>query len=460
VNYFHLLPIDIAERSMGELRTAVMILVEACWQDQSGKLQTVPARMEDKSDGGACIRLKAPIGVGSKLKVQWRWGQFSGITKYCRSEGWDYVVGIQRDATNSPVFDQPASADVPRQKTMRSGGPRSGGPVVSTEKTQDSPARPESHANEIPEAERKVEAAPIVRAASSAITATTTPPAQVGYEMDDRGWPRIARPPEFDALRRTRLRSNQPPKEAGNERKPMRRNWLGLATWRNQEDDLSAGGDPGGDGNGNGNGERENLMLQVSPHAKKASAHSAREVPTFQVELSPMEDIYRAAGIMLPRKGYSINKVVEMLRSVHIRPLSKEMQRAAVLMALDAAGITVDQVEQDAKARQDALDSYEAEQRTQVEVEWARKAGEIAQIQAELESITAHYNARISRTLEGVARERATFDNWVTLKQQERQGMADAVELCLKSTAPANISTSDVGMAKATSAAAVGSKPV
>jgi hypothetical protein len=240
----------------------------------------------------------------------------------------------------------------------------------------------------------------------------------------------------------------------------MRRNWLGLATWRNQEDDLSAGGDPGGDGNGNGNGERENLMLQVSPHAKKASAHSAREVPTFQVELSPMEDIYRAAGIMLPRKGYSINKVVEMLRSVHIRPLSKEMQRAAVLMALDAAGITVDQVEQDAKARQDALDSYEAEQRTQVEVEWARKAGEIAQIQAELESITAHYNARISRTLEGVARERATFDNWVTLKQQERQGMADAVELCLKSTAPANTSTSDVGMAKATSAAAVGSKPV
>jgi hypothetical protein len=439
---------------MGELRTAVMILVEACWQDQSGKLQTVPARMEDKSDGGACIRLKAPIGVGSKLKVQWRWGQFSGITKYCRSEGWDYVVGIQRDATNSPVLNQPAPADFPAQKSVSSGSP-----MVSTERPQSSPTGPESHANEIPGAERKVEAAPIVRAASSA---TTILPPRAGYQIDDWDRPRIAPLPKFDALRRTRLRSNQPLKDAGNERKPMRRNWLGLATWRNQQDDLSAGGDPGGDenGNGNGEGERENLMLQVSPHAKKVPAHSAREVPTFQVELSPMEDIYRAAGIMLPRKGYTINKVVEMLRSVHIRPLSKEMQRAAVLMALDAAGITVDQVEQDAKARQDALDSYEAEQRTQVEVEWARKAGEIAQIQAELESITAHYNARISRTLEGVARERATFDNWVTLKQQERQSMADAVELCLKSTVPASISPSDVGMAKAASAAGVGSKPV
>ena len=73
-----------------------------------------------------------------------------------------------------------------------------------------------------------------------------------------------------------------------------------------------------------------------------------------------MEDIYRAAGIMVPRKGYTINKVVEMLNSEHMRGLSKEMKRAALLMALDAAGVPVGQVQQDAKARQEALDSYEA----------------------------------------------------------------------------------------------------
>jgi hypothetical protein len=43
-------------------------------------------------------------------------------------------------------------------------------------------------------------------------------------------------------------------------------------------------------------------------------------------------------GIEGPRRGYRMNKVVEMLHSEHIRGLSKEMQRASVLMALDAAG--------------------------------------------------------------------------------------------------------------------------
>ena len=437
---------------MGELQTAVMILVEASWQDQSGKLQTAPARMEDKSAGGACIRLKTPIGVGSKLRIQWRWEQFSGITKYCRSEGWDYVVGIQRDAPNGSLSSQTLPAEVAPQKRVRSSDP-----MVSTVKTQNPPTRPESQPNRISVAERNVEAAPIVLAAGSATTMSSP---RVDYETLDQDKLDISRLPEFDALRRTELRSNQPPKEAGKERKPMRRNWLGLASWRDQQDDLSASGDPDVDGNGNGSAEKENPMPQVSAHTKKAPAHSAREVPTFQVQLPPMEDIYRAAGIMLPRKGYTIKKVVEMLSSEHICGLSKEMKRVALLMALDAAGVPIDEVLRDARARQDVLDAYEAQERKQVEAEWARKAEENVQIQAELESVKAHYTARISRNLEGVAREKATFESWVTLKQQEYQSMAEAVEMCLKPTVSASASPPDVEMARAASAAAVGAKPV
>ena len=74
---------------------------------------------------------------------------------------------------------------------------------------------------------------------------------------------------------------------------------------------------------------------------EKVSAGEGRENgESFPGELLSMEDIYRAAGIVGPRRGYSINKVVEMLRSEHIRGLSKEMKRALVLMALDAAGVS------------------------------------------------------------------------------------------------------------------------
>jgi hypothetical protein len=104
---------------MHEPRAAVMILVEASWKDQSGAVQAVPARMENKSAGGACIRVKTPIGVGSMLKVQGHREQFSGIAKYCRGEGKEYLVGIQRNTSKSPVLDQSGSSDVPLREGVR-----------------------------------------------------------------------------------------------------------------------------------------------------------------------------------------------------------------------------------------------------------------------------------------------------------------------------------------------------
>jgi hypothetical protein len=216
----------------------------------------------------------------------------------------------------------------------------------------------------------------------------------------------------------------------------MGRKWFELACWRGKRAGPNASNDratEASDKSSDGKIEKEIRMPHITPPTEKPSVHTAREVPNFQVELLSTEDIYRAAGITNPQRGYSINKVVAMLQSDHIRGLSKEMKHAAILMALDAAGISLDQVQQDAKARQDALDSYEAGQKKQVEAMWARKAEEVLQIQAELESVKAHHLARISRNLEGVAREKATFNSWLTLKQQECQSMAEAVELCLKS---------------------------
>ena len=106
-------------------------------------------------------------------------------------------------------------------------------------------------------------------------------------------------------------------------------------------------------------------------------------------------------------------------------------------MALDAAGVVVEEVLRDAKVRQEAIDSYEAEQRKQFEAWWAQKAEENLQINAELERVKASYAEKIKRNQDGVAREKATFVGWLTTKQQEAQGMNEAVELCAKPVAVA-----------------------
>jgi len=71
--------------------------------------------------------------------------------------------------------------------------------------------------------------------------------------------------------------------------------------------------------------------------------------------------------------------------------------------------MSIERVQEDAKARQGVLEAYEAEQKKQVEAAWARKADENVQIQEELERVKAQYMVRITRNLDGMAREKATL---------------------------------------------------
>ena len=97
---------------MAEPRTAVMIVVEATWEDQGGTVQKVRARMENKSVSGACIRLKKPIRVGTRVKVEWRWEEFTGMTRYCRSEADGFRVGLQKETKKSVMGSEDVVAEV------------------------------------------------------------------------------------------------------------------------------------------------------------------------------------------------------------------------------------------------------------------------------------------------------------------------------------------------------------
>jgi hypothetical protein len=375
--------------AMPEPRNAVKILVEASWQDEAGALQVAPAWIENKSAGGACIRVKTQIGVGSNLSIQGRWEQISGTAKYCRSVGKAYLVGIQRDTTKSLAPAPTIRVDLPPREYVRSSTP-----LVSTIAIQ---GQPEPQQRETPKT--------------------------------DWDTPHILRQ-DGPAVRRTELQVNQFPRsrEADKERKSMQRKWSELMHRREKQDEPA--------GNGIGKGERENHAPQAGAAVEPLADSKQHGVASFPVELARVEDIYRTAGIMNPRSGYSIGKVIEMLRSEHTRELSKEAKRAAVLMALDAAGVPIDEVLQDAKARQDALDSYEAGQKRDLEAEWQRKAEENVQIHAELERVKGQYMARAARNLDGVAREKTAFNSWLTMKQQECRSISDAAELCVKSLVP------------------------
>lgn len=135
---------------------------------------------------------------------------------------------------------------------------------------------------------------------------------------------------------------------------------------------------------------------------------------------------------MSSRSGYGIHKVVDMLNSDRIRDLSPDAKRASVLMALDAAGTSSDDLLNDALRRQSALDSYEVAQRKQVEDFEVRKNAENARIEAELEKIRGHYAERMQANRDLVACEKDALRNWQAAMQHESQRIKDVIELCGK----------------------------
>jgi hypothetical protein len=204
----------------------------------------------------------------------------------------------------------------------------------------------------------------------------------------------------------------------------MQNKWYQLASWRNQDDP---------DGAGNGASEQPSMASEdAASETRLASGNSGSSGFAGSTgELLMFEEIYRSAGIKSPRLGYSIGKVIEMLHSEHVRNLAAETKRASLLMALEAAGVQVDEVLQDATLRQRAINSYEAIQRKHLEEFEARKAQENCAIQAEMERVAAEYAVRISNGLDEVAREKDNFRKWQAKKQHEAQRIAEAVALCV-----------------------------
>jgi hypothetical protein len=116
-----------------ESRIAVMMLAEVSWEDATGKLLSAPARLEDRSLSGACIRMKKSVEVGTKVKVHGRFEEFSGVVKYCRSEDWDYVVGVQRETGSTLTEKQAVVRDQPGLMDERAGKARAVRPAAEVQ---------------------------------------------------------------------------------------------------------------------------------------------------------------------------------------------------------------------------------------------------------------------------------------------------------------------------------------
>jgi hypothetical protein len=391
-----------------ERRTAIMAAAKVAWTDPKGTARELSVKIEDTSRSGACIRISVPISVESKLIVDWREGRFAGVAKYCRADGEEYSVGIRRDAAEIVAQDQ-VSTEITT----------SGKEPAASEDVPEAPAEPK----QISEASATNNAAEETVLSFAVTHRGATHEDRADYKTNSTSDAGVWQVTERDMAPVVERQPDRPSHRE--ESSHMLSKWLKPAPKQDRKNVP----------NGSSNGARgSNSVASASTElSHDLYARSGRKAPAApQGDLLPLEDVYRATGILDARAGYNVLKVVEMLGSSHIRELPDDMRRASVLMALDAAGISVEEILKDARLRLEALATYEADQERRLKESESRKLQENAEIQLEMERVSEHYLERMNRNLDEVAAERNPFGNWQTMKQQEIQRISDAVGLCEK----------------------------
>ena len=116
-----------------------------------------------------------------------------------------------------------------------------------------------------------------------------------------------------------------------------------------------------------------------------------------------------------------------MLESDHIRNLASDVRKSSVLVALDAAGVDIKDVIQDAIRRDRALDTYEHVQQRAAEELESRKSKENSEIQAQIDKYVTEQRAKIQANNDEISREKERFTGWRLKKQQEEKKIAEAV---------------------------------
>ena len=113
---------------------------------------------------------------------------------------------------------------------------------------------------------------------------------------------------------------------------------------------------------------------------------SLRSLPAAQTaDDVPFEKVFEAAKIPAPAHKFTVEKVGEMLRHPKLASLDRGARAAAVLVALDSQGVSIQSVIEEAAKKDRALDVFEKVQRERLQQFTRQKEGENCRLASEIE---------------------------------------------------------------------------
>ena len=166
-------------------------------------------------------------------------------------------------------------------------------------------------------------------------------------------------------------------------------------------------------------------IIQRVPPARidEQSLPGTEEVPDFPA-------IYKASGIKDPAHGFTAYKVLEILSSPDFAALDTKAKAGALsgFLRMNPSGpVPIEDVIQDALARDNALDGFEAFLRQKLEARNADREKENASLQAAIDEMARKNKEKMQANLEAMAKEQERFATWQARKRIEENKLFEAV---------------------------------
>jgi hypothetical protein len=169
-------------------------------------------------------------------------------------------------------------------------------------------------------------------------------------------------------------------------------------------------------------------LLEAEPR-RTPQRNAPPPPPTSAVpaDVESFAAVYEEAGIALPDHGWGIDKVAEMLESKRLGPLSREVKATAVLAAVEAAGVAIRDVIQDAVRRDKALDAFEEAKSAETSELRAASEARIQAIKEEIDTFLREKNQEIEQLKAAADAASQAFTQLQTRKRREEERLHDVV---------------------------------
>jgi hypothetical protein len=147
----------------------------------------------------------------------------------------------------------------------------------------------------------------------------------------------------------------------------------------------------------------------------------------ISADVSDFAAVYEQAQVPVPFHGYGVDRMAEILESKRLAALPLEMRVAAVKASLEAAGVSLPQVLQDAVLRDRALDAFVAAKEREVEALRSRNEARASALRQEIGAFIKEREAEIEGLTQSADSGTSAFEQLQLRKKTEQERLREAL---------------------------------